>query len=140
MTAQKTRRKPKPKSARPKGAQPGNRNALRHGFYQKHFTAEENKRLDGTTDGLDILAEINLLRTMIDRLAEQISFDEVSYMDDKGNQLRNDHYLQQLNTLSAMTQSRGTLVRTHYLTHGKSADVQSSILAALEELRLEMGI
>jgi hypothetical protein len=39
-----------------------------------------------------------------------------------------------------MTGAIATLVRTHYLTHGKSGDIQSSIMAALEELRLEMGI
>ncbi len=135
-----TKRKPKAKSGRSKGAQKGNKNALRHGFYSKHFTAEEKQRLDTFTDSLDITAEINLVRMCLDRLTEQISFDEVSYMDDKGNELRNDHYLKQLNTLSAMTQSLATLTRTHYLTHGKSGDIQSSILAALEELRLVMGI
>jgi hypothetical protein len=140
MTAKPKPRKPRPKSKRKQGAQPGNKNNLRHGFYSKQFTPDENKRLIGQKDDITVIAEIDLIRVCLDRLNQEISFAEVSYMDNNGNQLRNDHYLQQLNTLSAMTQSLSTLIRTHYLTHGKSGDIQSSILTALEELRLEMGL
>ena len=124
---------------RKRGAQAGNKNNLRHGFYSKNFTADERKRLDAQ-DSIDVLAEINLIRVCVDKLTNQISFDEVTRTDDNGTEFRDAHYLAQLNTLSAMTQAIATLVRTHYLTHGKTGDVQSSILAALEELRLEMGI
>lgn len=127
------------KSARKKGAQPKNKNALKHGYYSKQFSADEKARLDGA-DNLDVLAEINLIRVQIDRLTEQISFDEIMRVDQNGSEFRDSHYLQQLNTLSAMTGSMATLVRTHYLTHGKSGDIQTSILTALEELRLEMGL
>lgn len=132
-------RKPKPKSRKKPGAQPKNKNALKHGYYSKQFSADEKKRLDGA-DNMDVLAEINLIRVQIDRLSNQISFNEITRVDQNGSEFRDSHYLQQLNTLSAMTGSMATLVRTHYLTHGKSGDIQSSILAALEELRLEMGL
>jgi len=129
----------KSKSGKKPGAQPKNKNALKHGYYSKQFLPDEIRRLDGA-DNLDVLAEINLIRVQIDRLTEQISFDEITHTDAQGNESRDTHYLQQLNTLSAMTGSMATLVRTHYLTHGKSGDIQSSILAALEEIRLEMGL
>jgi len=129
----------KAKSTKKRGGQQGNKNALRHGFYSKTFTPDEVKRLD-VQEGLDVSPEIVLLRVMIDRLFDQISFEAETYTDANGNNLRNDHYLRQLNTLAAMTQSQATLVRTQYLIRGKSGDIQSSILAALEELRLEMGI
>lgn len=132
-------RKPKPKSGKKPGAQPKNKNALKHGYYQKQFTPEEKSRLENS-DNLDVLAEINLIRVQIDRLSEQISFDEITRQDANGNESRDTHYLQQLSTLSAMTGSMATLIRTHYLTHGKTGDIQNSILAALEEVRLEMGI
>lgn len=132
-------RKPKPKSARKPGAQPNNKNALKHGFYAKQFNAEEIKRLE-IQDNFDILAEINLIRVQIDRLTQQISYEEITRTDAQGNQSRDTHYLQQLNTLSAMTTSIATLVRTHYLTRGKGGDVQTTILNALEELRIEMGL
>lgn len=129
----------KPKAKRKRGGQAGNKNSLRHGFYAQKFTADENKRLD-SQNSIDVLSEINLIRVCVDKLTSQISFDEIKRSDNNGAEFRDDHYLKQLNTLSAMTQSIATLVRTHYLTHGKSGDVQLSILAALEELRLEMGI
>jgi hypothetical protein len=132
-------RKPKPKSAKPKGGQAGNKNAQKHGFYSKRFTVEERERLDasGTTD---IQAEINLLRVCVDRLTQQLSFKEITRSDNNGTEFRDAHYLAQLNTLSAMTTSISTLIRTHYLTHGKSGGIQTSIQEALEIIRLEMGI
>lgn len=132
-------RKPKAKSARKRGGQIGNKNALRHGFYSKNFSAEEKKRLD-VQEGIDISPEIILIRVMIDRLKDEIKFKEQTITDANGNILRDAHYLNQLNTLSAMTQSEASLIRTQYLIRGKSGDIQSSILAALEELRLEMGL
>jgi len=134
-----TKRKPKPKGKGKRGGQPGNKNALKHGFYSKGFTADEISRLD-SADALDVTAEVHLNRVMIDRLQAEISFDAEMMTDSNTNQIRNDHYLRQLNTLAAMTAAQATLVRTQYLIKGKAGDVQSSILAALEELRLEMGI
>lgn len=131
-------RKPKPKTKRKRGAQPANKNALKHGFYSKNFTTAEKKSLDTTET--NVLSEINLIRVMLTRLEEQISFKEIIRTDNNGTEFRDAHYLAQLNTLTAMTGSIATLVRTHYLTHGKGGDVQTSILAALEELRLEMGL
>jgi len=134
-----TKKKPRAKSKRKQGAQPNNKNALRHGFYAKSFTLEQNKRLDSQTV-IDVEAEINLIRVSLDKLNQELSFDEITHSDMQGNQTRDQHYLNQLNTLAAMTQSLSTLVRTHYLIRGKSGDIQSSIMQALEELRLEMGL
>lgn len=121
------------------GAKKGNKNALRHGFYSKDFTTDQKKRLDDS-DSIDVLAEINLIKVCIDKLKEEISFDEITRSDNNGTTYRDSHYLSQLNTLAIMTGSIATLVRTHYLTHGKNGDIQSSILEALEQIRLEMGI
>ena len=129
----------KSKSSKKPGAQPKNKNALKHGFYSNGFSTDEKKRLDDS-EKIDVLAEINLIKVCIDRLKEEISYDEITRTDNNGTEFRDTHYLQQLNTLSAMTGSIATLVRTHYLTHGKSGDIQSSILEALEQIRLEMGI
>jgi hypothetical protein len=134
-----TKHKPKPKGKGKRGGQPGNKNALKHGFYSKGFTADEISRLDNA-DALDVTAEVHLNRVMIDRLQAEISFDAEMMTDNNTNQVRNDHYLRQLNTLAAMTAAQATLVRTQYLIKGKAGEVQSSILAALEELRLEMGL
>ena len=133
------RKKPPKTTGKKPGAQPGNKNAMRHGFYAKRFTADEQTRLD-TTDATDVQSEIALIRVCIDRLTQELSFKIVSVADTQGNTTRDDHYLKQLNTLGLMTQSLSTLTRTHYLTHGKGGDVADAIMHALEELRLEMGI
>jgi hypothetical protein len=131
-------RKPRAKSAKKRGGQSGNKNRLRHGFYSKSFTADENKRIDSAE--LDVLAEINLIRVMLSRLENQISFKETTRTDNNGAEYRDAHYLAQLHTLSAMTTNIATLIRTHHLMNDKTGDVTISIMAALEELRIEMGI
>ena len=135
----KKKEKEKGKSTRKRGGQQGNKNALKHGFYSKSYKPDEAKRLDDS-DPMDLYSEISLLRVMADRLQAEISFDPRTLSDSNGNTIQDDHYLRQLNTLSAMTTSLATLVRTQYLTRGKGGDLQSSILTALEELRLEMGL
>ena len=130
-TRAKARRKP--------GGQPGNKNAMRHGFYAKRFTADENKRLDGI-EPTDLLSEIAFIRVCMDRLAGELNFDAAYHTDNQHNETRDPHYLSQLNTLSLMTQSLSTLTRTHHLIHGKSGNVIDAIQQALEELRLEMGL
>ena len=132
-------RKPKPKTGKKPGAQAGNKNALRHGFYAGKFTVTENKDLD-KQESIDVTAEIALIRTCLRRLQEELSFSEITRKDAQGSEFRDSHYLQQLNTLAIMTQSISTLTRTHYLLRGKGGDVTDSILRALEELRLELGI
>ncbi len=132
----KRRKKEKPAK---RGAQEGNKNALKHGFYAKAFSPEEIARLD-VTDPLDVAAEVALNRVLIDRLQAQINFTAETRSDSNGNQIRDEHYLRQLSALAAMTAAQGSLVRTQYLVKGKAGDVQQAILTALEELRLEMGI
>ncbi len=145
MTKTKAKAKAKPAGARRRGAQAGNKNALRHGFYAKQFKAEEIQRLD-EQEPTDVKAEIELLRVMLDRLTDQLDFDPVYQpgKDENGapiqTQIRDDHYLKQLNTMTLIAQSIATLARTDHLIHGKTGSVQDAILQALEELRLEMGL
>ena len=131
--------KKKPTNGRKHGGQPGNKNALKHGFYARQFTADESKRLE-EQDRFTIESELDLIRICMDRLTKQLSFDEITHSDDKGNYTRDNHYLQQLNTLSLMTQSLSTMIRTHYLTRGKGGTLEQGIMEALEELRLELGL
>jgi hypothetical protein len=119
----------KAKPKRKPGAPKGNKNALKHGFYSRQFTKDEGERLE-QQDSTDVLAEINLLRVYVDRLAKYTTIDEKP----------NDDDLKALNTLSIITQSISTLVRTHYLVRGKSGAITDSIMQALEELRIEMGL
>jgi hypothetical protein len=56
-------------SHRKPGAQPGNSNALRHGFYAKSFTKEEILGLEQGIQG-EFTDEIEVARTNAGRLAE----------------------------------------------------------------------
>jgi hypothetical protein len=131
--------KKKSKPKRKQGAQPNNKNALKHGFYADKFTDAESKRLDSQGE-TDLKAEIALLRVCLDRLLQELDFDPKTITDANGNNLRDMHYIHQLNTLTAMTQSVGTLARTEYLIRGKNEGIQKSLLEALELVRLDLGI
>ena len=110
------------------GAQPGNKNAQKHGFYSRNFTKDETARLE-TSDRYSLDDELDLLRVYVDRISKNIRLDQIGEDD-----------LKALNTLSLMTQSISTMIRTHYLTKGKGGLIEQGILEALEELRLEMGL
>ena len=60
------------KPARKKrGGQPGNTNAIKHGFYTKNYSLAERRGLQAT-QGVVLGEEIALLRVLIRRFAEQI--------------------------------------------------------------------
>lgn len=54
---------------RKRGAQPGNNNALIHGFYARHFKAEQNRILSQMSL-TDLSGEIELVRIELDRFME----------------------------------------------------------------------
>lgn len=81
-------------------------------------------------DRMSIESEIDLIRVYIDR---------ISLLVDAKSEIKEED-LKALNTLSLMTQSVSTMIRTHYLTRGKGGTIEQGILEALEELRLEMGL
>lgn len=61
---------PTPPPRRRPGAQPGNDNALKHGFYARHLPARDTAGLDDLPlDALD--DEITLLRILVRRVAEK---------------------------------------------------------------------
>ena len=82
------------------GAQPGNGNALRHGFYAKSFTEAEMRRLDKDIEG-EFIDEIALARTNASRLAELLKRYKSMSLDDvvsASNALNN--YLDRIQSLS----------------------------------------
>ncbi len=82
------------------GAQPGNGNALRHGFYAKSFTKAEMRRLDKDIEG-EFIDEIALARTNASRLAELLKGYKSMSLNDvvsASNALNN--YLDRIQSLS----------------------------------------
>jgi hypothetical protein len=67
MTASDSRRK--------EGGQPGNKNALKHALYARHYSPEVRKKLL-TWDIKDLVGEIHLLRACLDRVSEILLKDD----------------------------------------------------------------
>ena len=87
-------------SKRKPGGQPGNANALRHGFYAKSFTEAEMRRLEEDIEG-EFIDEIALARTNAARLAELLKdYRNMSLLDvvSASNALNN--YLDRIQSLS----------------------------------------
>jgi hypothetical protein len=83
-----------------RGGQPGNANALRHGFYSKSFTDAEKGRLDQDIEG-EFIDEIALARTNAARLADLLKDYKNMSLDDvvsASNAL--NHYLDRIQSLS----------------------------------------
>ena len=111
-----------------KGAQPGNQNALKHGFYSSYFRPAE-KRDFSRFDDETLESEINLLRSMLRRLTRGTAhkLDKLDEDDIPTARLM-------LDTAKALS----TLKRTQaILTHGLS-DVEEAILQAITELEDEL--
>ena len=111
------------------GGQPGNKNAEKHGFYSRHFNTDEQSRL-ASADLHSLDDEIELINVCMDRVTDLLGAKL---------ELKDEHF-KALNTLAIMMQSKSTMIRTHYITRGKGGTIEQSILEAIEELRLEMGI
>ena len=58
------------KPKRKRGAQPGNQNARKHGFYSKHFTPDQVEKLENADDLRDLGPEIALLRVKLNALLD----------------------------------------------------------------------
>jgi hypothetical protein len=111
---------------RRKGAQPGNNNAIKNGFYARCF-----KRRDITDlqkhDFEGLKDEIELFRVQIRRISEMSA-------DIKNLQEALDY----LNCFSHAFHSLSRLVRTNYFVFNDQDDFKSEIMKAVNEARLEL--
>lgn len=108
---------------RKRGAQPGNSNALRHGFYSPRFNNLELSDLD-TALGDGLVDEIALLRVIIRRV--------FNYANDHTDQDLNT-WSQSLNTLGAACTRLAGMLRTNQIIGGGGPD------DALEKLAQAFG-
>jgi hypothetical protein len=114
-------RKTKPKSTRKRGAQPGNSNAMRHGFYARHFTATEHATIESVTER-DLESEIIMARVAAARVYQ-------AFIDSEGEEM--------IAIFKALTDANiklGTLLRTQKLLRGEGAGDFDLLAAALAEL------
>ena len=84
---------------RKRGAPPGNRNALKHGFYSGQFRQAERRAISQASNA-DLSEDINLLRLQIRR-----------YLEAENNFSGALGYESHLSALRAVIQATGSLIR-----------------------------
>lgn len=111
---------------RRKGGQPGNLNALKHGFYSRHFNSLELKDLEATLEsGLD--SEIDLLRVATRRLLTLTA-------DNKDI----DTGIRLLTVLGATASRLANLLRSEALLGGnREESVYNQLVAAIDGMAKE---
>jgi len=113
---------------RPRGAQPNNTNAVKHGFYSRQFHHIETEDLDvALLNGLD--DEIALLRVIIRRVFEYTNAQDQNL----------ETWSTALATLGAAATRLAHLLRTQKLLGGKDSEYSSSLSQALTQVTKELG-
>jgi hypothetical protein len=106
----------------------GNKNALKHGLYAKHYTEQQKKDLQNTPP-LEAFDEINMLRATIDRLLKLID-----QCDDE------DRRVKLYNALYTGTQRLLAAMRTHTILVGDNQELLTSFWEAVSMFRKDKGI
>lgn len=101
---------------RKRGAQPGNRNAIKHSFYSDQFKKAENIRLSQMKN-TDLTDEIGVMRVQIRRYleAETIALDLIDY----------ETRLQALRTVSLAAESLTRLIRTQVILNSNPLELEN---------------
>jgi hypothetical protein len=121
MSRKKTRQIDSEKaSQRKRGAQPCNRNAVKHGFYSAVFKAQE-RRLLVNVPITDLSAEIDLIRITNHRFLQALKAS-------KGD-LDLPTQLTALRAVNLSAHSIASLLRAHALTAALSEDAADTLLA-----------
>ena len=116
---------------RKRGGQPGNTNALKHGFYTKNFSLAERRGLQAV-EGVVLGDEIGLLRVLIRRFAEQIQASQGVALNESAMHLA---------VISEAMLRLGSLLRTDHMLGGdESSTLVKQFNLALKELSEEMAL
>jgi hypothetical protein len=101
---------------RKRGAQLGNRNAFRHGFYSDQFKQAEKISLSHVQN-TDLTNEIEVLRVQILRYleAETVALGQIDY----------ETRLQALRTVSLATESLTRLIRTQVILNANPLELEN---------------
>ena len=104
------------------GAQPGNTNALQHGFYSRRFRSLEHRDLEtGLQDGLQ--DEISLVRVLIRRLVE---------LAEGQDDLK--EAIQTLTAISLASTRLAGMLKTQRMLGGDEGDVTRAINNAVDDI------
>ncbi len=115
------------------GAQPGNRNAYKHGFYAKAISTLEGNSLKIDTSLGD---ELKAAHIIAERIFNRLNGHGLG-ADDSGP--IDEATIRAINTLANLYGSISTLARSHQLVEGKYKPVETAILEALRSINFEDG-
>jgi hypothetical protein len=105
-----------------RGAPPGNRNAVKHGFYSRFFHKADLKDLENL-DAKSLSDEINLLRLHVRRLSEfSLTLTDLG------------EYLEVLRVINLFTSNINRLIKTQVFLAKEAPGFQDMINQALEEV------
>ncbi len=117
-----------PKHIRKRGGQPGNMNALKHGFYSRNFHELEGVDLANMSEGL--VDEIALMRVLVRRVFEKANTED--------NDIENWSNL--LGTLGlATTRLAGLLKIQKAISGNDGGDIAAALSEALRDLNKELA-
>ena len=106
----------------------GNKNALKHGLYAKHYTESQRRDLQRTPP-LEAFDEINMLRATLDHILELITACEDE-----------DRRVRLYNALYTGTQRLLAAMRTHTILVGDNQELLTSFWEAVSLFRKDKGI
>lgn len=119
-----------PAKKRSRGGQPGNSNALRHGFYSRKFQELEIEDLKVVAAGL--ADEIALLRVIARRLFE---------FSDMAGMTTVDEWIKLAGTLATISTKIAALQRTEkMLSGGQTSTVVNALSEAVASMRKEFNL
>jgi hypothetical protein len=127
-------------NGRKRGGQPGNSNALKHGFYSQLFKAAETRDLEGyTQEGLQ--DEVAMLRVMIRRVVKLASNPETDGADHRsGTGQPGDlgSAITTLDTLGRAAARLGQLLNTEKKLASQNDEASRTLYQALSDIAAEL--
>ena len=131
-----------------KGAQPGNLNALKHGFYSRSFKELENSDLEAML-AQDLESEIAMLRVVVRR-----AFELSTAPDDAGRVRRRssssvsrpsagqdlDKAIHVMNSLGMASIRLGSLLKIQAMLGKRQGDIGAVISEALKEVARDLKL
>ena len=112
----------KTSTPRRRGAQPGNKNALRHGFYSAHFTGEEKTALDVISER-DLESEIIMARVAARQMFKLFKQEAVAALK-----------AQLFDLLTTANVKLATLLRTQKFLRGEGASAADLLMQAITDI------
>ena len=116
-----------PSAPRKRGAQPGNANARKHGFYSSRLLPDEVKDLDDL-EPVDMSGEIDLIRTQLRRLLEDANAQPASFQQ----------RIDLIRVICIAVRSLSRLIRTHNTIYPKGETRIAELRLMADEIREDL--